>query len=321
MFEGFGQARVRGAVLALGALSLVLAGLAGSGSAGASVGSDQSDIATLEQQIAAQGLKAQSLVSRYNEVQAHLTSLDAQIAHDGTLLAADRRVEAAAVSAVTSVAVTAYVSGAGTSSPALAMFSGRWSASRMLEQNQYLGAANNTLEEKLTTLHLDQVHTQDAERALRSEQSQANKTLDQLTAAHDAATAAIADDNAKLSHVKGDLRSLLVAANERRRAAAAAEERALAAAPSPVADPPVTSPAPSSTPSSPSPVPPLSSTTPSPSPGSYANPFRDAARSHPNGSTRASTTAASARSTRSATAWCSAPSVPGGRVAHSSPTS
>ena len=274
MFEGFGQPRVRGATLVLSAISLVGAGLAWSGSAGASVGSDQTNIAKLEQQIAEQGQHAQSLVGRYNEVQSRLSSLNAQIAHDGALLAADRRVEAAAVSAVTSVAVTAYVSGAGTSSPALAMFSGRWSASRMLEQNQYLGAANNTLEDKLTALHLDQVRTRDAQRGLRSEQTQAKKTLDQLTTAHDAATAAIAADDAELSHVKGDLRSLLAEAQARRRAAEAAEERDLAAAPSPVAEPPVTSPAPSSALPPSTPAPPSSST--SPSSGTYANPFRDA---------------------------------------------
>ena len=210
MFAVFGPRRVRTVVLAFCALSLVVAGLASSsGSAVASVGSDQTSIAQLEQQIAAQGAQAQTLVSRYNEVQAHLNSLDAQIAHNRILVAADQRVENTAASAMRSAAVTAYVSGTGMDSPALAMFSGSWNVSRMLEQNKYLGTVNTKLDSELTALHLDQVRTRDAQSGLLSEQAQAKKALDQLTAAHDAATAAIAADEAKLSQFKGDLRSLL----------------------------------------------------------------------------------------------------------------
>ena len=71
--------RHAGAALAtLSAFSVALAGLAASsGTAAASVGSDQTNIAQLEQQIAAQGAHAQALVSRYNEVQAHVNALDA----------------------------------------------------------------------------------------------------------------------------------------------------------------------------------------------------------------------------------------------------
>ena len=63
--------------MTLSALSFALAGLVASpGPAAASVGSDQTDVARLEQQIAEQGAKAQTLVSQYNEVQARVYSLD-----------------------------------------------------------------------------------------------------------------------------------------------------------------------------------------------------------------------------------------------------
>src|SRR5207248_356569 len=93
------------AIATLSAFSVAVAGLvASSGSAAATVGTDHTDIARLEQQIEAQGAYAQSLVSRYDEVQAHVNALDAQIAHDQRLLAADQGVEAAATSALRRVA-------------------------------------------------------------------------------------------------------------------------------------------------------------------------------------------------------------------------
>ena len=276
--------RHAGAALAtLSAFSVALAGLAASsGTAAASVGSDQTDIARLEQQIAAQGAHAQALVSRYNEVQAHVNALDAQIAHDQTLLAADQRVEAAATSALRRVAIKAYVSGAGMNSPALAMFSGTSSVASMLEQNQYLGAVNAKFDDALTALRRDQGRTQDAQHGLQLEQGRANETLRQLTTAHDAATAAIAADEAKLSHISGDLRSLLAAASERRQAAEVAAERALAAVPKAAPSAPVLpSPTTTTTPPRasspvllPAPTTPPPSVPPRSSPGSYANPLR-----------------------------------------------
>ena len=141
-----------------------------------------------------------------------------------------------------------------------------------------------------TTLHLDQHRTEDAESGLRSEQAQAKTTLRELATAGDAATAAIASDEARLTHASGDLRSLLAAASARRRAEEGAAERGLAAAPLPArSETSVPSPTPSTTPppvaapaATPSPTPkptpkppPSPPPSPSPSPSSgYANPLR-----------------------------------------------
>ncbi len=262
---------------------LSVGGLAASSqTAGASVASDQATIAQLEQQLAADGARAQSLVSRFNEVQARVNSLDAQITRDERRLGDAQREEAAAMSTMRRVAIKAYTTGGGVDSAALQMFSSASDINSTLEQSQYLGAVGNKWDDALTTLRLDQARTRDAESGLRSDQSSATKTLRELTSAHDAATAAIAAGEAKLTRVHGDLRALLAADVKRRAAQNAAAERALAAAASapvlpatpvstvPLPDPTTVPP----TTSGPTSAPPPSTPPPSGS-GGYANPLRD----------------------------------------------
>ncbi len=266
-----------------------MAGLiASSGTAAASVGSDKADITKLEQQIAAQGERAQSLVTRFNEVQARVDALDAQIAKDQRRLADDKKVEAASMATLRHVAVKAYVSGTGADSSLLAMLGNTKSVNSLLEQTHYLGAIGTKLDTALTALHRDQARTQDDQNALQSKQSEAKQTLDQLDSARRAANDAISASEARLTSVKGDLRVLIAAANAKRAAEEAAKERALAAAAqAPVSTPPLLQPTLSAAPAvpatqsspaltvSPSPGPIL---LPSPAPTSpssgYANPLR-----------------------------------------------
>jgi murein DD-endopeptidase MepM/ murein hydrolase activator NlpD len=263
---------------------LSVGGLAvSSQTAGASVASDQADIAQIQKQIAADGAHAQALVSRFNAVQAHVNELDAQIAHDEKLVATALRDEAAAMSAMRRVAIKAYTTGTGMGSPTLEMLSSTSDINRTLERNHYLGAVGSKWEDALTQLRLSQARTRDAESGLRADQTQANKTLRDLTSARDAATAAIAAGEAKLTRVNGDLRTLLAAAAAKRHAQEAAAERALAAAalaPSPQPPPlsaaaPPTVPAPTFGPSTaPPPTGPPSPGPPPSSSGGYANPLR-----------------------------------------------
>ena len=263
---------------------LLVGGLASSSPpAAASIASDQADIAQLEQQIAADGARAQALVSHYNEVQAHVNELDAQIANDERLLAAAKRDEAAALSAMRRVAIKAYTTSGGMGSPALQMFSTAPDINRSLEQTQYLGAVGDKWDAALTTLHRDQARTRDAESGLRADQGQAKKTLRDLASARDAATAEIAAGEAKLTRVNGNLRALLAADAAKRAAQKAAAERELAAAaPAPVTQPLLPSTVPStepptttvgSAPFGPAPGPPASEP-PSSGSGGYANPLR-----------------------------------------------
>jgi hypothetical protein len=275
----FRRRHARTTVAALSALSLAMATfVASSGPAVASVSSDQTQIAQLEQQIAAQGARVQSLVGRYDQVQARVGVLNTQIADDQALLATDHRAETDASRVLQRMAVDAYVS-AGLNSSTLMLFSDTSSITTTFEHNDYLGTVNGKWNAALTTLHLNQARTQDAGDALRSEQAQANTNLRQLTTARDAANAAIASDEAMLSRVNGNLRSILAAANQRREAQQLAAERSLAA--TALAQPPPTTPSvpPSqSNSSSSSSTPTVPSSSPSPStPAStagYANPFR-----------------------------------------------
>jgi murein DD-endopeptidase MepM/ murein hydrolase activator NlpD len=151
---------------------------------------------------------------------------------------------------------------------------------RTLERNHYLGAVGSKWEDALTALRLSQARTRDAEGGLRADQSQAKKTLGDLTSARDAATAAIAAGEAKLARVNGNLRSLLAADAKKRAAQNAAAERALAAAVSAPSPQPLVSTVPSIAPSptfGPTQPPTVGPPPPTPHPsssGGYANPLR-----------------------------------------------
>jgi murein DD-endopeptidase MepM/ murein hydrolase activator NlpD len=260
---------------------LTVSGLAVSSQpAGASVASDQAAIAQIQQQIAADGARAQDLVSRFNDVQAHVNALEAQIAQDEKLVSAALRDETAAMSAMRRVAIKAYTTGTGMGSPTLEMLSSTSDINRTLERNHYLGAVGSKWEDALTALRLSQARTRDAEGGLRADQSQAKKTLGDLTSARDAATAAIAAGEAKLARVNGNLRSLLAADAKKRAAQNAAAERALAAAVSAPSPQPLVSTVPSIAPSptfGPTQPPTVGPPPPTPHPsssGGYANPLR-----------------------------------------------
>jgi peptidoglycan hydrolase CwlO-like protein len=279
--------RVRATAMIVSACALVVAGLAASAvPAAASVSSDQTDITKLEQQIAAQGEQAQSLVGRYNQVQAQVDALDVQIGQGQKMVAADRVVEAATLSRLRRLAIRAYVSGAAMDSAALGMFDTTSNITSLLEQNHYLGTVGSRWDDALTALHLDQARTEQAQSTLRSTQDTAKATLRQLAEARRTATETIASNEAKLTHVHGDLRALLAAAQEQHEAEEAAAERALAsAAAQPRSPQPFVpaAPAPRPTPAPPPTAPgaaPTSASVPSPpasSSGAYANPLRDIA--------------------------------------------
>jgi murein DD-endopeptidase MepM/ murein hydrolase activator NlpD len=265
----------------LAASSLVVSGLPTAlASAAPTVATDQQSIAQLEKKIAAEGAKAESLVLRYNQTQARVDAVDALITQHKRLLAADQQTQAKDMAAIQQSAVQAYVSDGGADAT-LAMFSGKWSVGKMLERNTYLARVNTKLDNLISTLRDDERITRDAQAVLQSEEEQAKQTLAELAAAHDAATQAIADDEAQLSSVQGNVRVLLAAANAQREADRAAAEHALAAAArtpateAPTTSVPLTVAAPASPPPpahpSPSPPPP-----PTGSSNGYGNPLRAA---------------------------------------------
>src|SRR5437868_7333022 len=224
-------ARTIGAATAatLIACSLCVAGMTvPSGTAAASAG-DQAQIAELRQRIAAQGARVKSLVSRYNDVQAEVTLLDALVARDESVLLLDERAEMATKLALRRVAIQAYITNSGMDAATLALLASNATITTTLSQNQYLDAVNNQLGDALRALRRAQARTELARSDVRSKQARAKASLRDLAKAREAASSAIASDEAILRRVSGDVRSVLVAADDQRRAAQQASERALAA--------------------------------------------------------------------------------------------
>ncbi len=244
-------------VAALGAVGTTIA--VPPPTAGAGIGSDRSKAAQLEQLIANEGERVQSLVVRYDKVESQLLRIEGQVASDRVHLAKDQRAEEAAALRLREVAIEAYVTDASGSS---ALLPGSANADSLPEEEVYQGVATGSVNSAIAALQVDQHETATTESALRSEESRTRKTLGQLSAAHRVADAAIATDRAILSRVKGNLLALVTAAYDRHeaaeeQAAAAAEKRAAAAAAAAAAQKPPPPPAPVK-----------------PAPGGYANPLR-----------------------------------------------
>jgi len=239
------------------------------GTAGASVRSDKSKIAQLEQRIAREGELVQTLVSRYDQVEGQLAAIKRQIAADQQALAAGQRAEIAATIRLRNVAVVAYVNAsAATQGPPI----NTSSSTSGQEQQVYESVAGGSLNSAIDALETDRHSIVVAESNLRSEQARVAATLRQLTTARLAAQSAITTDRTILSHVSSHLLALVAAANQRREAAqeAAAERKiAQAAAAAEAAKPPPTTQPPVTT--TPTTQPP---TTTPPSSGGYADPLR-----------------------------------------------
>ena len=244
-----------------------------------SVGEEHQSAQQLEQQIAAKGAEAESLVLRFNQAQARVDALNLQVVRHRQTVADDRALEAKDTTAVQRAALAAYMSNGGADST-LEVFSGTESVSRTFEQSHYLATVNASLDGAVAQLRADESDTRNAEHALESEEKQAKQTVADLAAAHDAATRAIAADQAQLTRVNGNIRALIAEANARREAdaehALATAPRRLSTTPPTTNDPPSTTTPPAPTPAAP--TPPQASPPPPPpagrSSGDYANPVR-----------------------------------------------
>ena len=226
------ESRAQAFIAILGAAVVASTALvASAGPASASADSDRAQITQLEQRISEQGAHMKDLVTRYNEVAGHVAEVDAQIARDQKILVADQQVEASAKVMLSRVAVDAYVNGGALNLVSPLVFTGNSpDITSMFEQSRYLGAVNNRMTGALDRLKAAQADTRAEESTLKSEHDEANKTLQQLAQAHDAAQNAIASDEAMLRNVKGNLRVVLAAEAEQHAAQERAQERALAAA-------------------------------------------------------------------------------------------
>lgn len=227
------------------------------GAASASIGSDRSSIAQLEQQVAARGAQIQSIVAHFNATTVRLSGIERALVGDRAALRRDHRSAARASVRLRAVAVDAYISAASGSDLAFAAAS---SASTLPEREVYLGVANGTLNTVMTTLTVDRHRTSVMSATLRLERARTVAALQELIAARQASEQAIAGEHAMLGTLGGNLLALVTAANARHTAELRAEEAAIAKAQLVSAEH-IAAPAP------PAPV-------HLASPGAYANPLR-----------------------------------------------
>jgi murein DD-endopeptidase MepM/ murein hydrolase activator NlpD len=227
-FQSSGRCRPPPFASLLTVVAIVAATLASATPAHASVASDQTQITQLEKKIAADGQRVQSLVQKSNDIQAHLDTLNAQIASDQKHLDSDVQEEHAQAAAARRVAVLAYVTRGGSDNSMLSLFESATTMTSVLAQSTYLNSVNANIDNTLSALSIDQQRTKADQANLDSERSQAHATLDKLASAKHDAQAAVASDNALLTNVKGDLKALLAAAAARAAAQQKAEEQNLA---------------------------------------------------------------------------------------------
>jgi murein DD-endopeptidase MepM/ murein hydrolase activator NlpD len=186
-------------------------------------------------------------------------------------LASDERSQATAQSRMATAAIDAYV-GAGSGATGSVLDTPSMSGAE--DQQVYLGVASNNLDNAIAAFGTAEQHTEATESHLSADETTLESTLRQVSTARSEAQTAVLADQSLLSHVKHNLLTLVLQAEQRREAAeelAAEEAQALQQKeeeekqkeshppPPPVIPPPVTPP--------PITSPPVGS-------GGYANPLR-----------------------------------------------
>jgi len=242
--------RLRGRLVGSVGLALITIVALFAPAASADVNSDQAQVSQLERQIARDGAAVQQLVGIYNQAQAHEDAIQTQLDTIHARLLADQNAKAKATADLRKAVLQRYMSSSDASSTLALFDTGK---SSLVAQEAYSQIATRSLSNEIDAVAVDAQHTQSAEADLRTAQTQAHATLQQVTAARQAAQTALDKDNALLDQVQGNLQSLLAAAAQQAAAAQKqAEQRMTAQA------------------ASPRPV----SVSFNPSPGTYADPLR-----------------------------------------------
>jgi murein DD-endopeptidase MepM/ murein hydrolase activator NlpD len=232
--------------------AVLCTGLVCTPAARASVASDQEQIVAIQRRISEQGARVRELVARENATQARIDTLNHQITLDNERIAIDERREADARTTLRRIAVNAYMTEPGMSSPVLDMFTDGQTITTSFTRHTYAGSLGDQIANALATLQTAQAATEQDASNLRSAKSAQTHALSDLRNEHQAASDAIAAEQRTLVAVKQDLRAQLQA---QRQAAQLATELALAKYPWPTSN---------------GPPPPI----PTPTPGFYANPLR-----------------------------------------------
>ncbi len=257
---------------ALVAVTAVVPEQAAFGSQSAS--SYRAQISQIQQELVAQGAAVQRIVVSYDQTQSQLAGVRAQLTAVEARLAADRSSQAADAAQLRRVAIDTYVSG-GSVAPTVSVLIATSNPSSMAVRSDFMSAISGKLQTTLDALQLARRRTQATAVRLSSEKAKASATLAQLARQRSSVQAAIAADDAMLSHARGSLQAVLRAQAAQQLAAQVAAEQAMvhpaiqslpanATPGAPGIPPPVAPPLPIAPPGPPVSV----------APGTYANPLR-----------------------------------------------
>ncbi len=247
----------RAVVAGLVCAGLVVLAAPGPTSSAASISSLKSQAAKLEKQINNQGNTIQQIVVGYDEAVSKEETIHAKLLSTQAQLVSDQSAQATDANQVRQVAIFDFVNSSNPAPAIDALAPGNLSS--VLIEREYAKVVSDKLQNAMDALQLEERKTNQAEAALRSEQSSAQAAVSLLAQQGQQARVALSKETNLLGSVKGNLKALLAAAAKARQAALDAEEQALAALQSqnPV---PIT-------------VPILPGA--NPAPGTYANPLRD----------------------------------------------
>lgn len=262
--------RLRALVLALSlGGATVGAGVVGAGvvgpAAASSSGGGSSTIAALEQRIAADGVAAKQLVTRYDKDEAREAAIKRQLVKVSRELVRGRAAKAMLARRLRQIAIESYVNSdsSGAVADVLDVPSDLSSVAAV-----YTEVATNELSTTATGYEADEYLVTEDQTRLRNEQRAVEATLRALLPDRVAAEAAVARDEALLQNARGDVRTALAADTKKDAAIDAAAEDKLANQKIPVSA------------SSLDPVP-TPTATPSSGPSGYVNPLRGVAALYP----------------------------------------
>jgi len=242
----------------------VAAGVVGPAAASSS-GGGSSTIAALEQRIAADGVAAKQLVTRYDKDEAREAAIKRQLVKVGRELVRGRAARAMLALKLRQIAIESYVNSdsSGAVADVLDVPSDLSSVAAV-----YTEVATNELSTTATGYEADEYLVAEDQTRLRNEQRDVEATLRALLPDRVAAEAAVARDEALLQGARGDVRTALAVDTKKDAAIDAAAEDKLANQKIPVSA------------SSLDPVP-TPTATPSSGPSGYVNPLRGVAALYP----------------------------------------
>ena len=186
---------------------------------GASPDSGQTKISQLESQIASQGARVQSLVTRSNTIAYQLAGIRAKIARNRALLVFDHRQMSRAEDGLRSLAVADYVGQAGGNAPALETLNNSADAASAMAKQEYLGAANGRISQAIANLQNLQHQVVATTGVLQAQAITVASTLSQATTANQAAENALNQENLALGKLTSSELAKVIAANARAQAA------------------------------------------------------------------------------------------------------